>query len=103
MSRKYRYLTLEDRRNISIWYLNGECLLEIAMKIGVHTATIYTELHRGYTGKLDQNQRPDYDPELAQWTVQRNIRKRGRTKYKTTDAIDGQYELPVYEEMHKKI
>ena len=35
------------------------------------------ELKRGATGKLDHNQRPAYDPVLAQRTYQENIRRRG--------------------------
>ena len=47
--------------------------------------TLYGELKRGDTGELDQNQRPAYDPVLAQKTYQENIRRRGRRR-KEVDA-----------------
>ena len=78
MAGKYRYLTFEDRRNIEGWYARGDRPLEIAARLGVHTATIYHELQRGHTGKLDGNQREEYSAELAQKTVQENFKRRGR-------------------------
>lgn len=72
-----KYLTLQDRKKISKLYLEETRVLDIANKIGCHPATIYEELRRGYTGKLDKNQRREYDPLLAQQKVQEAIRRRG--------------------------
>jgi IS30 family transposase len=52
--------------------------VDIAAKIGRSVAAIYEELKRGYTGELDENKRPVYSADLAQQTVQENIRRRGR-------------------------
>ena len=74
----YRYLTIEDRRKIEEWHGNGDRPLEIAARLGVHTATIYHELKRGYTGAVDALGRNVYRAERAQMTVQENFRHRGR-------------------------
>ncbi len=57
MAGKYKYLTFEDRKKIEAWHARGERPLDIAEKLGVHTATIYHELQRGYTGEWDEAQR----------------------------------------------
>ena len=52
---------------------------EIATHLGKSRKTIYAELRRGQDGeKLDRNQRPAYDPELAQRRFQANLRRRGK-------------------------
>ncbi len=80
MAGKYRYLTFEDRKKIEAWHARGERPLDIAAKLGVHTATIYHELQRGYTGERDEAQRDIYSAERAQSTVQENFKCRGRKK-----------------------
>ena len=50
MAGKYKYLTFEDRQKIEAWHARGDRPVEIAARLGVHTATIYNELKRGYTG-----------------------------------------------------
>ena len=77
---KYRYITIQDRKSIAQWYLNGDRPCDIAARLGVHTATIYHELQKGDTGKLDKNQRPAYDPVIAQRTVETNFKRRGRKR-----------------------
>ena len=57
MAGKYKYLTFEDRQKIEAWHARGDRPLEIAARLGVHTATIYNELKRGYVGELDSRQR----------------------------------------------
>lgn len=78
MAGNYRYLTFEDRKNIEAWHARGDRPLEIAARLGVHTATIYHELQRGYTGALDKEQRDVYSAERAQRIVQESFKRRGR-------------------------
>lgn len=78
MEGKYKYLTLSDRQTIEKMYAAGERPIDIAAKIGCHTATVYTELQRGSNGELDENQRPAYSAEIAQRTAQEGFRRRGR-------------------------
>lgn len=78
MAGKYRYLTFDDRKKIEVWHARGDRPLEIAARLGVHTATIYNELKRGYTGELDEAQCEKYSAERAQKTVQKNFKRRGR-------------------------
>lgn len=78
MSGKYRYLSFQDRRKIEKWYGAGDRPLDIAARLRVHTATIYHELKRGYTGELDRNKRYAYNAELAQQRVQESFKRRGR-------------------------
>lgn len=80
MAGNYRYITMQDREAIAGWYLNGDRPCDIATRLGVHTATIYNELRRGETGEWDKNQRPAYDPVLAQRVVQENFKRRGRKR-----------------------
>jgi len=80
MAGKYKFITMEDRQNIAAWYLNGDRPCDIAERLGVSVATVYREIERGHTGELDINQRPAYDPELAQRTVQMNFKNRGRRR-----------------------
>ncbi len=76
--RNYRYLTLADREKLESHYLKGERPQDIADTLGVHVATIYKELKRGDTGKLDSNMRQGYSATLAQYRLQQNFKCRGR-------------------------
>lgn len=78
MAGKYKYLTFEDRQKIEAWHARGDRPVEIAARLGVHTATIYNELKRGYTGKFDDAQCEKYSAEQAQRIVQSNFKRRGR-------------------------
>lgn len=84
MVRQYRYITFADRKQIAAWYLNNDRVADMAERLGVSTAAVYRELKRGEaTGDdgnmiLDRNQRPVYNPVLAQQTVQANFKRRGR-------------------------
>ena len=60
MVRQYRYITFQDRKQISTRYLNGDRVADIADGLGVTAATVYRELKRGETGGLDRNQRRAY-------------------------------------------
>ena len=66
----YKSITFDNRKKIA-------AISDISDEVGVALRTLYVELKRGATGKLDQNQRPAYDPVLAQRTYQENIRRRG--------------------------
>ncbi len=75
---KYRYLVLDDRRKLERLYLKGDRISDIAAAVGVHVSTIYNELRRGDTGKLDRNMRQGYSATLAQRRIQENFKRRGR-------------------------
>ena len=47
MVRQYRYITFQDRKQISTRYLNGDRVADIADGLGVTAATVYRELKRG--------------------------------------------------------
>ena len=82
--RKYRYLTFADRKQISAWYQSNDRAADIAERLGMSVKTIYLELKRGEetdesgTVILDRNQRPAYNPVLAQQRLQANFKRRGR-------------------------
>lgn len=78
MAGNYRYLDFEDRKKIEAWHARGDRPIEIAARLGVHTATIYHELQRGYTGEVDAEQREVYSAERAQAVVRENFKRRGR-------------------------
>lgn len=71
--RQYRYITFQDRKQISTRYLNGDRVADIADGLGVTAATVYRELKRGETGGLDRNQRRAYSPVLVQQRVQESF------------------------------
>ena len=82
--RKYRYLTFADRKQISAWYQSNDRAADIAERLGMSVKTIYLELKRGEetdasgAAILDRNQRPAYNPVLAQQRLQANLKRRGR-------------------------
>lgn len=73
----YKSITFDNRKKIAALYAKGMSISDISDEVGVALRTLYVELKRGATGKLDQNQRPAYDPVMAQRTYQENIRRRG--------------------------
>lgn len=81
MSKQFKTIEFDDRKEIATLYEAGTGAAEIAARIGVSRASIYTELKRGQDGvTLDKNFRLAYDPALAQKRVQENFRRRGRKK-----------------------
>lgn len=84
----YRYMTLADRQKLESLYLKGERVQDIADTIGVHVATVYKELKRGETGRLDRNMRPEYSATLAQRRLTENFRKRGRRTEETEQPAE---------------
>lgn len=78
MSRKkYKALSYNDRNQLKVMYEHGESPSDIAAELGVHTATIYRELQRGYTGQI-KSFVPEYSADVAQSKVSSNLKKRGR-------------------------
>lgn len=75
--REYKLLTYEDRKKIEEMYSQNVRTLDIANSLGVHTATIYRELERGYTGTTDDNHRPGYSADVAEQNYQENVKRRG--------------------------
>ena len=73
-------LTLGKRKEIERLYAADTSPSEIAAAVGVTTATIYRELHRGETGELNEHFRPAYSAETAERNVRLSIRNRGRRK-----------------------
>ena len=76
---RYKYITYQDRQQISARYLNDERVADIAAALGLSLTSVYRELKRGETGSLDRNQRMAYDPTLAQRRTQENLKRRGKT------------------------
>ena len=87
MAKRYKYVSKDNRAIIAERHLCGDRPCDIAERLGVHTATIYRELQRGYTGKLDINNRPAYDPDVAQQNIMTAIKQKGRKKLRPA-AID---------------
>ena len=58
----YKSITFDNRKKIAALYAKGMSISDISDEVGVALRTLYVELKRGATGKLDQNQRPAYDP-----------------------------------------
>ena len=67
--RKFRHVTQADREQISALHLQDYALTHIAEITGFSPHTIRNEFIRGYTGKLNKNNCPEYDPQLAQQKV----------------------------------
>lgn len=86
--KEYKHIVLQDRQEIEALYNAGERPVDIAEKIGVHHATIYNELRRGDTGKIDHNGRIGYSAELAQ---SRSYNRR-RLAQQTRKALAGSVE-----------
>lgn len=64
-----RRLALEDRKKIEDRWLAGDSIADIAACVGAHCSTIYLEMKRGDTGKMDRNGRGGYSAELAQKAI----------------------------------
>lgn len=81
MRKQVKRLDFSDRKTVAALYEGGAGAAEIAEKVGVSRAAIYTELKRGHDGvTLDKNLRFAYDPALAQKRVQEGLRKCGKRK-----------------------
>ncbi len=109
-----KYISPAEREYIAKAWRNYASVAEIATHLGKSRKTIYAELRRGQDGeKLDRNQRPAYDPELAQRRFQANLRRRGKPQQAGTwisccNATKGIYYYTTYDnhqisavDMHK--
>lgn len=85
--KKYTLLSYNDRKRLEVMYLNNERPSDIAAKLGVHTATVYKELQRGYTGKFDKNLHLEYSAEVAQRKITESLKNRGRTLEETESQL----------------
>ena len=88
MLNTYKYLTYENRLQLSQMYTNGKSSMEIATALGVHVATIYLEIKRGYTGEVDENNRPVYSAEKAEAQTRENVKRKGRYQRKPRQEPD---------------
>lgn len=75
--KKYKSLQLKDRRTLARLYKRGDRIEDIAKALDVSQNTVYNEIKRGFTGKLDGNQRREYDPDKAQRAIMESLRRRG--------------------------
>ena len=76
------HITKADRELISELYLQDFPIKQIAGKTGRHFSTIHRELKRGYTGNLDKNGYPEYDPQLAEDNYRKMLVSRRAFKFK---------------------
>lgn len=78
-----RQLNYADRKRIEEMYAADMCVAEIAEHIGCHRNTVYNELQRGFTGKLNENFKAEYSAEIAQKNYVENISRRGNRTQRT--------------------
>ncbi len=76
-------LQYEDRLFIEECVRSNVGVIEIAYKLNKSVTTIYSELKRGDTGKIDKNYKKIYSAEVGQKKYMDNKRKCGRKS--TTD------------------
>lgn len=69
MPRKYKRLSMEDRKVIQDMGKSGSKVLDIAKVLGVHRDTIYKELGRCGTDLAS------YDADTARNSIRRNFKK----------------------------
>lgn len=84
--RKYCLYDLNARRHIERMYSQGDRIEDIAHFLGVSQSGLRCELRRGYTGELDENQRPGYSAEIGQRVTMQNVRRRGRRRTAEADV-----------------
>ncbi len=75
-----RQINFEDRKRIARLWSIGTPIKIIAEQTGVCQTTISRELRRGYPGRNGANQKPAYDPAVAQKAINAGNERRGRKK-----------------------
>lgn len=73
-----KHMELEDRKELEARYRANQSVAGIASAMGFDSSTIYKELKRGDTGKMDQNGRAGYSAEIGQ---QRLYHTKQRLRY----------------------
>lgn len=61
-----KHMTQDDRKTLEARYNAGQSVAEIARAMQFNYSTIYKELKRGDTGKMDANGRAGYSAALGQ-------------------------------------
>ena len=83
---KYRVVDEEVRAEIARLYKAGWKVGDIANAVGLHETSVYRELNRGMTDKLDENGRFEYDIDKARLDAARARANKG--KYRGA-GVDG--------------
>ena len=91
---KYRVVDDGVRSEIARLYRDGRKVGDIADAVGLHETSVYRELNRGMTDKLDANGRFEYDIDKARLDAARARANKGR--YKGT-GVDGRCRRRVAE------
>lgn len=66
-----KHMTQDDRKVLEARYNAGQSVAGIARAMSFNYSTIYKELKRGDTGKMDTNGRAGYSAELGSNAIQR--------------------------------
>lgn len=74
---KNNYLSFDDRKKLESLYNSGESTNDIARNMNVHLSTVYRELSRGSTNKMDANGRIGYSADIAQRVFCESLKQRG--------------------------
>lgn len=61
-----KHMEFDDRKKLERLYNSGMNGMEIAPLMGYNYSTIYMELRRGDTGRMDERGRAGYSADLAQ-------------------------------------
>lgn len=73
-----KHMTQDDRKTLEARYNSGQSVAGIARAMRFNYSTIYKELKRGDTGKMDANGRAGYSAALGQ---QRLYNKKQQLRY----------------------
>ena len=77
---KYKVMDDEVRMEIARLYKDGWKVGDIADAVGLHETSVYRELNRGRTDKLDANGRFEYDIDKARLDAARARANKGKFK-----------------------
>ena len=82
MSRELKYKVMDDavRAEIARLYSDGWKVGDIAEAVGLHETSVYRELNRGMTDRLDANGRFAYDMDKARLDAARARARKGKFK-----------------------
>jgi IS30 family transposase len=81
------YTTFEDRQTIEEMHKGGYNVREIADALNTNISAVYRELHRGFTGKMDNVRRPVYSATQAQQVYKASLKTRGLTRRADRKAV----------------